>query len=98
MKLSVEFFEEAAAEVEHEREWYASRSPAAEAGFLRELDRAIAAITEHPERWPSRGRTRRYVFLTYPFSLIYAVEGATIFVIALEPQRRRPGYWRRRLR
>jgi len=98
-KLSVAFFEEALVEVEHERTWYEARSVAAGAGFMRELEQAIGAIAEHPERWPRRGRrVRRYVFPTYPFSFIYVVESSAVFVVALEPQRRRPGYWRSRLR
>lgn len=71
MTLSITFFEEAEVEIEHERSWYAARSVSAEAGLLRELDHAVKAIIENPERWPRRGgRVRRYVFPTYPFSFI----------------------------
>ena len=82
--FALSFFEEALAELQHERAWYAARSLSAETGFLREVDQAIRAITEHPERWPRRGRrARRYVFPTYPFSFIYIIEITTVFVVAL---------------
>jgi plasmid stabilization system protein ParE len=48
MTARLRFFEEAAEEVEHERIWYRRRSESAEAAFLRELDRAIAAVMEAP--------------------------------------------------
>lgn len=46
------FFEEAADEIEHERQWYRGRSHTAEDLFLREVDHAIEAIVEAPKRWP----------------------------------------------
>lgn len=68
----VRFFAEALEEIEHERSWYADRSAASEAAFLRELDHGIESIAENPKRWPTRGaRVRRYVFPTFPFSFIY---------------------------
>jgi len=53
MRNPPQFFEEAAEEVEREREWYRERSPTAEAVFLRELDHAIESVSEAPLRWPS---------------------------------------------
>jgi len=38
---SLSFFEEAAEEIEQERQWYRERSVVAEASFLRELDHAV---------------------------------------------------------
>jgi hypothetical protein len=32
----------------------------------------------------------------FPFSVIYAHEEATIVIVAVAHQRRRPGYWRER--
>ena len=97
--LSWQFFEEAAQEIEHERRWYRERSQAAEAAFLRELDRAIESVSEAPGRWPVHVQsTRRYIFPTFPFSLVYFVEQEILFVVALEHQNRRPGYWSERLR
>jgi len=92
------FFEEASQEIEHERGWYRQRSETAETAFLRELDHAIEAVVEAPFRWPRyTGGTRRYVFPTFPFSLVYFLEEDLVVVVALAPESRRPGYWRDRL-
>lgn len=46
--MELEFFEEAAAELEEDRSWYRERSESAEAGFLRELDHAIQQVADAP--------------------------------------------------
>ena len=59
-----------------------------------------------PSTWSLRVRrrgrygrwARRYVFPRYPFSLVYIVRGDVIEVVAVAHGRRRPGYWRSRLR
>ena len=95
----LKFFEQAAEEIEKERRFYRERSESAEAAFLRELDHAIQSVSEAPQRWPAHiENTRRYIFPSFPFSLVYFVDGETTFVVALEHQSRRPGYWRERLR
>lgn len=93
------FFEEASEELEDARRWYCERSEAAEAAFLRELDHAIRIVTEAPNRWPKYGSgTRRYVFPTFPYSLVYVLENEVIHIVAVAHEKRRPGYWRERLR
>jgi toxin ParE1/3/4 len=97
--MRLDFFEDAAAEVEEDRAWYRQRGESAESGFLRELDHAIQQVTEAPGQWPHYlADTRRYVFLTYPYSLVYFVEDDVIRVVAVAHDKRRPGYWRKRLR
>jgi plasmid stabilization system protein ParE len=96
--MDLEFFEDALAEVEEDRAWYRNRSESAEAGFLRDLDHAIQQITDAPAQWPQYlAGTRRYVFPTYPYSLIYFIKGDVIRVVAVAHDKRRPGYWRKRL-
>lgn len=92
-------FEEAAEEIEHERVYYRRRSLGVEAEFLREVDHASAAIVESPDRWPKHlAGTRRYVFPNFPFSFVFFEEEGLIYVVALAPHRRSPGYWRKRHR
>jgi hypothetical protein len=43
-------------------------------------------------------RARRYVFPRYPFSLVYIFRDGDVEVVAVAHGRRRPGYWRSRLR
>jgi plasmid stabilization system protein ParE len=99
MKPSLRLFREASKEIEHERAYYRRRSPAAEAAFLRELDHAVEVVVDSPKRWPPYlAETRRYVFPTFPFSLVYFEEGGIIFVVSLASESKRPGYWKDRLR
>jgi plasmid stabilization system protein ParE len=74
-------------------------SESAEAGFLRQLDHAIQQVTDAAEQWPQDlAGTRRYVFPAYPYSLVYFVQDDVIRVVAIAHDKRRPGYWRKRLR
>ena len=97
--MNLEFFEEASEEVEQHRAWYRERSETAEAAFLRELDRAIELVLESPGRWPRYlAGTQRYVFRSFPFSLVYFAENETLIVVAIAHGKRRPGYWTKRLK
>lgn len=97
--MRLELFEDAAAEIEEGRAWYRKRSESAEAGFLREIDHAIEQVSLAPRQWPLYlSGTRRYVFPTYPYSLVFFVEDDVIRVVAVAHEKRRPGYWRDRLR
>ena len=98
MTFSLRLFEEAAEEVEHERHWYRQRSESAEASFLRELDHAIDAVLQSPQMWPRyMAGTQRYVFPTFPFSLVYFVEEDLVFIVAIAAEHKEPGYWRDRM-
>jgi plasmid stabilization system protein ParE len=93
----VRFHPEADQEVAEQEAWYRERSEVAAQGFLLELDAAIRAVAEFPERWPQQRRgERRYVFPRYPFVLLYRVRGDHVFITAVAHQSRRPGYWGRR--
>lgn len=61
------------------------------------LDRSIAHVADHPERWPLYLHgTRRMLVRRFPLAIIYRVEAQRVLVVAIAHQRRRPGYWRRR--
>src|SRR3954453_16466206 len=96
--MLVSISEEALAEIEDSRAWYRKRSHSAEAAFLHEVDRAIDVVAGAPHRWPAYLRgTRRYVFKTFPYSLVYVIEDEIVNVIAVAHDKRRPGYWRKRI-
>lgn len=93
------FVEEASGEAEEAQQWYRERSEAAAAAFLNELDHAVAVVMDAPHRWPKHiAGTRRYVFPTFPYELVYLPEDDVINVVAVAHEKRRPGYWRKRLR
>lgn len=67
--------------------------------LLDEYEEALDKIREDPTRWEKIGKiVRRRVFKKFPYSLIYAFEANTVKVLAVAHHKRRPGYWRKRLR
>ena len=91
--------EEALAEAEAAYDWYATQNPAAAEGFIHELDQAIEQIGRLPNlagRYVSG--TRRYVMRRFPFTVIYREQATIIEVVAIAHGRRKPGYWKERLK
>lgn len=97
MARAVELHPAAVAEAAEIRAWYAERAPAVATALVEELDRAITAIAERPERWPAFVHgTRRYLLRRFPYSVVFRVEASRILIVAFVHGRRRPGYWRSR--
>jgi plasmid stabilization system protein ParE len=95
--MRVDFHPEATAEAAAAAGWYADQSPRAADAFVRELDDAVAAVTEAPEAWPPYlHATRRFLLRRFPFMLVYRVEAERTLVVAVAHAHRRPGYWRTR--
>jgi toxin ParE1/3/4 len=87
----------AADEAQTVRSWYRERNGAVAEDFLRELDAAMEAIAEAPDRWPrTHGKLRRYVMRKFPFSVVYVRRADFVQVMAIAHHRRRPGYWKNR--
>jgi plasmid stabilization system protein ParE len=68
--------------------------------FLDEVDAGIASILEVPERWAKLDdEYRRYQLHRFPYGLVYhRISEDTIEIVAVMHLRRRPGYWRWRVR
>jgi plasmid stabilization system protein ParE len=97
MTERIRFFLEASEEIEEAAKWYKRRSPV-EVAFLADLDHALAAILDAPQRWTTFvDGTSRYVFRKFPYSVIYFVEDDVLVIVAVAHDKRRPGYWRGRL-
>jgi len=78
--------------------WYAERNPAAAAGFVAEVDVALTAIVEAPDRWPAHLHgTRRYRLSRYPYLIVYLELPAGPRIVAVMHAHRLPEYWRDRL-
>lgn len=78
--------------------WYGEVSERLAADFQAEIDAAMVAIAEGPERWP-RGKfdTRRYIVRRFKFVIVYRISGDDILVYAAAHGRRRPEFWAARL-
>jgi toxin ParE1/3/4 len=76
-----------------EREW-AGRGMRLEA----EVEHTAERIVSAPEQGsPHMYGTRRFVLLHFPYSTVYLTLEVG-YIVAVAHHRRRPGYWRRRLR
>lgn len=67
--------------------------------FQAELERAGEAIRRSPFLWTNYlFGTRRYLLKRFPYLLVYRVVDERIEIIAVAHGRRRPGFWRHRLK
>jgi toxin ParE1/3/4 len=85
---------ELTAAVEHaEREW-----PGRGGRLRARIDHTLDRIEEAPEEGsPYLHGTRRFVLTQFPYSTVY-LSLEVGYVVAVAHHRRRPGYWRKRLR
>lgn len=78
--------------------FYESEAAGLGSEFLEDVQRIVEVLREYPKLGRAVGRgLRRALLRRFPFSLIYAEESSEILVVAVAHQRRRPGYWRRRI-
>lgn len=62
--------------------------------FLDAANVALAEVCRHPTLWRRlRGRFRRHLLQRFPYALVYAIEGETVYVAAVMHTSRNPGYW-----
>ena len=67
--------------------------------FLADVAGAIDLLQQFPGIGPPiTGNVRRLLLRTFPYQLVYRLEGDDIRVFAVAHLKRRPGYWRKRLR
>ncbi len=80
-------------------EYYLLQGDTVYARFTAEVERVLAVISEQPLLGSRVGkRVRRYLLKGFPYSVIYVVAEDHILVFAIAHFKRRPGYWRKRLR
>jgi len=95
----IRFHPEADVEVTEAVEFYEGRSSGLGSAILAELERSLGQIAIAPEAYQKIGRrTRRKPLWRFPYNLIYAVYPDRIRVVAFAHQKRRPFYWRRRMK
>jgi toxin ParE1/3/4 len=65
--------------------------------FLDAVESAFGQIRKHPTLWRIlKGPFRRYLVHQFPYGVIYAVEGKTIYIAAVMHLKRKPGFWETR--
>lgn len=78
--------------------WYRKRSDQAAERFIAAMEELIERIGAHPERFRLVADTlRKAHFKRFPYSLIFRVSLEAIKIFAVAHDKRRPGYWQRRI-
>ena len=91
--------EAALAEAQNAYDWYATQDLVAAEGFIDELDHAIEQIGTYPNSGAAHhSGTRRYVMRRFPFTVIYRDQETKIEVVAVAHGRRKPDYWKERIK
>ena len=67
--------------------------------FTAEVLNTINRILNHPEAWTKLSkRTRRCLTNRFPYGVIYQIRGNRILIVAVAHLRKKPVYWRDRLK
>ncbi len=90
------FHPSASAELREATKWYRDRAPDIAADFLNAIYAAVANIVSAPQRWPLKGRWRRYYLRRFPYVIAYREVDELLQIGAVAHQRRLPDYWSRR--
>lgn len=95
--MKARFLEEAEEEMYQAAAFYEGQTDGLGYRFLDDIQACVDRISERPHMGRRvREKFRVVLARRFPFSVIYAYEEATIVIVAVAHQRRRPGYWRDR--
>ena len=98
MKL-IGFHPAADGEVTEAAQYYEVRESGLGSDLLGEVERALNQILTNPNASQQIGRrVRRKSLWRFPYNLVYAVYPDRIRILACAHQKRRPFYWRKRLK
>ena len=90
----VRFHSAARAELLTEVLYYAEISPKLGEALAAAVEQATKLAAEFPEMGsPHKFGTRRVFPKKFPFSIVYLERESEVYVLALAPLRRKPGYW-----
>ena len=93
------FLPEAEDEMNEAADFYDSRAYGLGTEFLDDVQRAVDLIRDYPEiGLQFTDDLRRVSIQRFPFSVIYAIRPTELMIVAIAHQRRRPGYWKERIK
>ena len=77
---------------------YAQISPALGARFYDEIEQLVSEVRTAPHRFRAFDPpARRHLAQGFPYAIIYLDEPDRIWIVAVMPLKREPGYWKHRL-
>lgn len=79
--------------------YFDSVSRTAARKFVDEVEAAVDEIRQYPQIGaPLTRQVRKRVLTGFKYNILYVDTPNEIIIVAVAPHRRRPGYWRKRLR
>ncbi len=95
--MAFEFHPEAEKEFVAAIGYYEQRERGLGLDFSREVYATIRSAVEHPRLWPLIDKEiRRCLVHRFPYGVLYSVESAGIFILAVMHLHRDPDYWKHR--
>ena len=77
---------------------YETQAPGLGGRFAEEVQHAIGRLLDNPKIGaPDEEGFRKWVLGTFPYNLRYAESEDLVYVLVVESQHRRPGYWKSRI-
>ena len=93
------FLEEADAEFQEQIRYYDEQVAGLGDKFITEVESIIKQIRQHPQSGALVSRNlRKRVLRVFKHNILYVPHTDEIIIVAVAPHRRRPGYWRDRLK
>lgn len=97
--MKSEFLPEADEELREAARYYEKEASGLGLAFLSETHSAVHEIETYPEAWTIvRQSIRKKTLTRFPYNLLYSIESDTILIVAVAHHKRRPNYWRERLK
>lgn len=97
--MKIVFLPEADEEFREAARYYESEAAGVGIAFIVVVHKAVDKVVEFPlAAQVMRAGIRRKVLQHFSYNLFYAVEADTIVIVAVAHQRKRPNYWRGRLK
>ena len=89
-----EFHRLADRELNEAAQYFDLENPGLGSSFLKEVDRCLRSIEDHPEAGVIfRGSVRRRLLRRFPYALLYKIRPSSIRILAVMNLKRRPTYW-----
>ena len=97
--MTFSFHPEAEGEFVAAQSFYDDREFGLGNDFIHEVRETISRIMRFPASWPQASyRTRRCLCNRFPYSVIYRHSDDELTIYAVAHQKRKPGYWKKRLK
>ena len=104
MSTPVRFEDEADTEYREAGRWYDAKRSGLGVEFLDAVDAALRRIVDFPQtgspvpRVPRDLLVRRLPVRRFPYHVVYLESPAELRILAIAHDRRKPGYWKKRLK